>query len=666
MRIIGVVLAAALSLHASSAGADGETDYTPGTCGGPNGSPAPSFSTLIDLPYVFLKIQEYALFPSKLYGTNDPWTNWWRETDMRKALAKLAAMRGILEKNNLWDTYRSTRPMGPSCAAGTVGTRELDGTCNDQAASWMGSVGARFGRNMDPNASFAQGETTTLMSPNPREVSRNLFTRGTSGIKPVPFLNMLAAAWIQFQIHDWFNHSTTTNTFHTIPLAANDPLRLTGQTSMMVPKTAPDPSRLMSEAAQGPTYPNEVTHWWDGSQLYGSNVATANRLRTFQGGKLTVDANGLLPAAADGFEDTGFRNNWWLGLALMHNLFAQEHNAIATMLASRYPTMTDQQLFDKARMITAAVMVKIHTVEWTPAILPNPTLEVGMNANWYGLNKYLKPKLIVLPPFIPLPERNVIFGMRGGPRELHKDPQTGKEVPFALSEEFVSVYRMHTLLPDSIPLVTTNGQCIADVPLASSRNADARVLEETHGLKDLLYSFGVANPGGLVLNNYPALLQSLQIPHAGTIDMGAVDVLRDRERGVPRYNEFRRQFNLMPLASIDELTDDPILRNQIKQTYGFDAGAIEKVDLLVGTLAEGTRPTCYGFGETLFQVFTLMASRRIHADRFYTSDYNATSYTQAGLDWIEATSFKTVLLRHYPALAQTGLAHVTNAFYPWD
>jgi hypothetical protein len=25
-----------------------------------------------------------------------------------------------------------------------------------------------------------------------------------------------------------------------------------------------------------------------------------------------------------------------------------------------------------------------------------------------------------------------------------------------------------------------------------------------------------------------------------------------------------------------------------------------------------------------------------------------------------------VLLRHYPALGQTGLANVTNAFYPWD
>ena len=47
-----------------------------------------------------------------------------------------------------------------------------------------------------------------------------------------------------------------------------------------------------------------------------------------------------------------------------------------------------------------------------PAIIPNPTLEVGMNANWYGLNKYLWPKLVTLPSYVPLAYRHVIFGVR--------------------------------------------------------------------------------------------------------------------------------------------------------------------------------------------------------------------------------------------------------------
>lgn len=58
------------------------------------------------------------------------------------------------------------------------------------------------------------------------------------------------------------------------------------------------------------------------------------------------------------------------GLELVHTVLVKEHNAIAAKLAAVYPSLSDQQLFDKARMITAAVIAKIHTLEWTPAILP--------------------------------------------------------------------------------------------------------------------------------------------------------------------------------------------------------------------------------------------------------------------------------------------------------
>jgi hypothetical protein len=42
------------------------------------------------------------------------------------------------------------------------------------------------------------------MTPNPAEVLKEFFTRDE--FKPVPFLNMLAAVWIQFMNHDWLNH----------------------------------------------------------------------------------------------------------------------------------------------------------------------------------------------------------------------------------------------------------------------------------------------------------------------------------------------------------------------------------------------------------------------------------------------------------------------------
>lgn len=73
----------------------------------------------------------------------------------------------------------------------------------------------------------------------------------------------------------------------------------------------------------------------------------------------------------------------------------------------------------------------------------------------------------------------------------------------------------------------------------------------------------------------------------------------------------------------------------------------------------------FGFGETQFQVFLLMASRRLAADRFYTSDYTAAAYTQEGLDWIEATTLRHLMLRHLPQLQAAGVHIPHNAFHPW-
>src|SRR5690554_3560654 len=89
-------LSALVLVAPAVAEAEGEVDYRAEVCGGPHGSPAPRFSTLLDLPVLFANIALYTLDPSKLYGPNDPWTNWWRETDMRKKLGKLATMRTIL------------------------------------------------------------------------------------------------------------------------------------------------------------------------------------------------------------------------------------------------------------------------------------------------------------------------------------------------------------------------------------------------------------------------------------------------------------------------------------------------------------------------------------------------------------------------------------------
>ena len=161
-------------------------------------------------------------------------------------------------------------------------------------------------------------------------------------MKEVPFLNLLAASWIQFQNSDWITHGEMLqHDVIEIPLAEDDPARRRfGQDRMFIGRTQPDPTRREAGEPTPVTYINEVTHWWDGSQIYGSDQATQDRLRSGVDGKLRLTDDGTLPLASNGVEDTGIVRNWWVGVAMLHTLFAREHNAICDQLKRSYPTGT--------------------------------------------------------------------------------------------------------------------------------------------------------------------------------------------------------------------------------------------------------------------------------------------------------------------------------------
>lgn len=179
-------------------------------------------------------------------------------------------------------------------------------------------------------------------------------------------------------------------------------------------------------------------------------------------------------------------------------------------------------------------------------------------------------------------------------------------------------------------------------------------------MTDLFYSLGIAHTGAITLHNYPRFLQQLVRDNGEVFDLASVDILRDRERGVPRYNRFRELIGRGRVKSFEEITSNPYWAKELREVYNND---IDSVDLMVGMFAEDL-PEGFGFSDTAFRVFILMASRRLKSDRFFTKDYRAEVYTQFGLDWIDNNTMLTVLRRHYPelSLAHTGL---NNAFAPW-
>src|SRR3954447_5933929 len=132
----------------------------------------------------------------------------WSNLPTPLAVPVLIGLRQRLRESNLFDTRR--RPPAPPLPDGNgngngnhMSARTLDGTFNDLNDPLMGSLGSRFGRNVPLDKTYVE-PPERMLEPSPRTISRELLTRDE--FIPATTLNLLAGAWIQFEVHDWFSH----------------------------------------------------------------------------------------------------------------------------------------------------------------------------------------------------------------------------------------------------------------------------------------------------------------------------------------------------------------------------------------------------------------------------------------------------------------------------
>ena len=584
----------------------------------------------------------------RLFSVVNRCVEWWQLTP-RLSLLNLAGFRHILRRHNLIDTEvheasPKARPVPRPPDEADRRWRNLEGRSNDLSEPGMGAVGATFGRNLRPD-----NRPELYNEPNPIIVSQELLLR--EAFLPARSLNLLAAAWIQFQVHDWVFHER-------LPLGVDDvvvplPRELAGWRN--TPKGRPEremriagnvPATKDPADGLGPRFKNKVSHWWDGSEVYGSNPDSARMLR--HGAKLRLTKDDYLLQNPEGSPITGFNQSWWIGLSGMHTLFAREHNLLCDELRAHYPGWSDDHIYDTARLIVSALIAKIHTVEWTPTILGTRALEIGMTSNWSG------------PP-----ARDWLMRLGVWLLDAHASmgiPSTLPDhhgVPFSLTEDFVDVYRMHPLLPDDYLFHDhrTGGLVGRRTFLEIQGTGADRFLREI-GLTNLLYSFGISPPGAITLHNYPRSLTAFE-RDGECIDLSVVDLVRSRRRGIPRYNDFLAGLHKPRIKHWEQLCSNPDSVARMRKVYG----SIDKVDTMVGLFAE-TPPDGFGFSDTAFRIFILMASRRLQSDRFLTVDFRPEIYSPFGMDWIANNGMKSIILRHCPELA-TLLPRDASAFAPW-
>lgn len=491
-----------------------------------------------------------------------------------------------------------------------------------------------------------------------------------------------------------------------------------------------------------------------------------------------------------GQEAVAFPDNWSIGLSFLHNIFAREHNQFVDAFENlraeipnqdsglRDPNNPDQvipyskvskeQLFEVARLVVSAEIAKIHTIEWTTQLLYNQPLHLAMNSNWSGLfsddhkivtavtdrivkrlQKREHEKFAHQFFSAAIAGRGIVgYGSTVAPTWIHDilgidtwDIKNPEHVnggtnhfgsPFNFPEEFVSVYRLHPLLPDLLEYRTlkSDPDKIANkIPIIETFRRKATDAMRDKGLASWALSLGRQRLGALVLQNHPQFLQNIDLsPRVNAIiDVAELDIIRDRERGIPRFNELRRQIGLRHLTSFDDFVDKRLAKsnpqrenqeklaralrdvygthicdeskvistaqvdrngNPINDCLGHENGAevdnIEDVDNLVGWLAESTRPHGFAISETQFHIFIINASRRLFSDRFFTSSFRPEFYSHLGIEWvvnngptgkqwewglqngnlIEVSPMKRVLLRTVPELTEE-LSGVINAFDPW-
>jgi hypothetical protein len=640
-----------------------------------------------------------------------------------------------------------------------------------------------------------------------------------------PFFNVLAAYWIQFMTHDWFSH---------LEEGENGPQMIeTGCAAEDAARVGCRPGDRIDQALyadEGPpptfehdgrtylarahrTTRNTNTAWWDASQLYGYSDRSFQRVKRDPAdpAKLLMDdvggeAQGYLPLFESGDpihpswagqEAVAFPDNWSIGLSFYHNLFAREHNLFVDEFRRRAAAepdadsglrnpaepervirnsdVTADELFQAARLVVAAEIAKIHTIEWTTQLLYDEALFEAMNSNWHGLFRdndrlaRIMERVVVdrlgrsfseadqTQWYSVFASGSGIFGLgsrryeglpgflgrRADARDIwdlrNPDHVNGGAnhfgSPFNFPEEFVTVYRLHPLLPDLLELrdVGSPNDIQRPVPVVSTFRAGATPAMRQVGIADWALTMGRQRLGALTLQNHPRFLQNLPMPRlaargseTGRLDVVALDLIRDRERGVPRFNEFRRQYGLRSLTSFDDFVDlrlpleSPERRRQealvvkMREIYGQHAcddskvitavqeldgrpvtdclghpdgsvvDNVEDVDVVVGWLAEFTRPHGFAISETQFTVFIINASRRLFSDRFFTSSFRPEFYSHLGVEWVtnngpdgqlmepapdnghvvEVSPLKRVLLRTVPELSAE-LEGVVNAFDPW-
>jgi peroxidase len=449
--------------------------------------------------------------------------------------------------------------------------RTLDGARNNPARPSLGSTGTPYSR-LAP-AAYADGTGAIEGGPNARFVSNRIFNDLGQNVFSSRGVTQWAWTWGQFMDHTIGLAKEGTEK---APLAtdASDPLeRFRNDLGAM--------SFTRDAAAPGTSGPREqvntVSSFIDGFSVYGGTPQREEWLRegpvdgdlADNGPHLLLTGDGYLPRATargdaasapemvtDGMLQMDPSNravagdqraNENLALTGVQTLFAREHNRIVDALPS---TLSSEKRFQIARRVVGAEQQWITYHEFLPSLgvrLPryrgyrpgvDPSIGNEFATVGYRAHSMIHGEFEIEGRWSP--DDLTSFERQGIEAEPGDDGETELVVPLGVA--FFN--------PDLVPRVGLG-------PVMTALGAEPQYANDEQ-IDDSLRSVLFQVPGP----NAPDPTACFSDPSAsgcyqGMQDLGALDVLRGRDHGIPAYNALRRALGLRPRPSFAAVTGEP-------------------------------------------------------------------------------------------------------------
>ncbi|XP_046635692.1 peroxidase-like [Daphnia pulicaria] len=384
---------------------------------------------------------------------------------------------------------------------------------------------------------------------------------------------------------------------------------------------------------------NSITHWLDGSMVYGSSLSELNNLRVGEEGLLkysTTDGKELLPLRP------GCSTCYFAGdaralenpqLTIIHTLMMREHNRIARALKKLNPLWDEETLFQETRRIVVAELQHITYNEYLPAMLGILLQKLITNFSRSRVLLSLHSKLIG-------EQAMEDFKLKPSTVGVQYNEETAVN-PSILNEFAAAAFRIgHSQVQGSLVLYDENNQEVTDQSFTLSNSFFNSSMVPQPGFIDNAIRGLTKQVPSSVDVEYTSQLTNLLFKGSNGfgMDLVSLNVQRGREHGIPDYNTVRAFCGLPKAASFEDLSTE--IEQQTIDNLKSVYDSVDDIDLYMGCLSESSKPVAGSvLGPTALCIIANQFAIIKNNDRyFYDVTNQISSFSTAQYDEIRKSA----------------------------